>query len=77
MDQLTKFISDVGFPIFVAVVLMYVLYHMHQENHRTLDELARRIGELQAEVYRLVETLERRDRSRSSRIAAARAGSAA
>jgi hypothetical protein len=28
-----EFIDHVGFPAFVAIVLLYVVMHMHRENH--------------------------------------------
>ena len=65
MAELATFISQVGFPIFVACVLLYQTYHMHSENNATLVKLTAEIAALRDELHRVVETFARRDRSRS------------
>ena len=46
-----EFIDHVGFPAFVAIVLLYVVIHMHRENHETFKGFT-------AELARLRELLE-------------------
>ncbi len=65
MNEVAAFISQVGFPIFVACVLLYQTYNLDRENHRSIEELSRSIAELRDQVHGLVETVERLARSRS------------
>lgn len=46
LKDLGDFIAQVGFPCFVAVVLLFQVLHMHRENHETMDKLADQVKEL-------------------------------
>ena len=46
LKDLGDFIAQVGFPVFVACVLLFQVIHMHRENHESIDRLAERVQEL-------------------------------
>lgn len=46
LKAISDFIQAVGFPAFVAVVLLYQVDHMHKENARIMRELAHELARL-------------------------------
>ncbi len=53
LKALGDFIGAVGFPAFVACVLLWQFFHMHKENHAAIDRMAAAIETLAAEVRKL------------------------
>lgn len=45
MEELTKFISNVGFPIFVAVAMLYQNYTVSTATQKMMDEFRNTIEE--------------------------------
>lgn len=46
LKAISDFIGAVGFPAFVAVVLLYQVHGMHKENSKTMRHLAHELAQL-------------------------------
>lgn len=46
LTDVSTFIQQVGFPIFVAIVLLFQVLNMHRENVRAIDALTDAIRSL-------------------------------
>ena len=46
LDEFSHFIATLGFPIFVAVILLLRVDQMHAENIRAINELTQAISQL-------------------------------
>jgi hypothetical protein len=60
LDQLSpaaRLISNVGFPIFVSLVLLYQVFTMHRESHNLCKGLRDEIARLRAAVEGLRDLL--------------------
>jgi len=58
LKAVADFIGSVGFPAFVACVMMWQVWHMHKENHAAMDRIAAEIAALKELVRLLVGELQ-------------------
>lgn len=52
-----RLVTNLGFPCFVALVLLFQVIHMHRENHQMIEELKGEIAKMRAAVERLTDLL--------------------
>jgi hypothetical protein len=69
LSEIGAFIAEVGFPIFVALVLMYTVVYMHRENRRDLGNATADLAEIKRLLKAMAGRRRRPSRRRSSDLA--------
>jgi hypothetical protein len=58
LKAIAEFIGAVGFPAFVACVMMWQVWHMHEANHAEMNRIAAELAALRELVRLLVGELQ-------------------
>ena len=52
-----RLVPDLGFPVFVACVLLFQVLHMHAENHQMINKLADEVARMRQSLESLTHIL--------------------